>query len=133
MEVKPKTPSRAKWGRPLSSGAFPDTARQHRLSALYRLAACTGARRGEPLNLRWRNVDLDHGEVRITGSAAVIARPEQGQPCLAMNPRLTVAQLSRHRVDVSPPNASGLPLCCSRAVLRYLAIAKIGGAAYGPA
>ena len=58
---------------PAQLRAFLDTARQHRLSAFYRLAAYTGARRGELLNLRWRDVDLDHGEVRITGSAAVIA------------------------------------------------------------
>jgi len=53
--------------------AFLDTASQHRLFAFYRLAAYTGARRGELLNLRWRDIDLDLGEVRITGSAAVIA------------------------------------------------------------
>jgi integrase len=53
--------------------AFLDTARRHRLFAFYRLAAYTGARRGELLNLRWRNIDLGLGEVRITGSAAVIA------------------------------------------------------------
>ena len=53
--------------------AFLDTASQHRLFAFYRLAAYTGARRGELLNLRWHDIDLDHGEVRITGSAAVIA------------------------------------------------------------
>jgi len=53
--------------------AFLDTARQHRLFAFYRLAAYTGARRGELLNLRWRDIDLDLAEVRITGSAAVIA------------------------------------------------------------
>jgi integrase len=49
------------------------TARRHRLFAFYRLAAYTGARRGELLNLRWRDVDLDLAAVRITGSAAVIA------------------------------------------------------------
>jgi integrase len=53
--------------------AFLDTAGQHRLFAFYRLAAYTGARRGELLNLRWRDIDLDLAEVRITGSAAVIA------------------------------------------------------------
>jgi integrase len=52
---------------------FLDAARRHRLFACYRLAAYTGARRGELLNLRWRDVDLDLAEVRITGSAAVIA------------------------------------------------------------
>jgi integrase len=52
---------------------FLDTARRHRLFAFYRLAAYTGARRGELLNLRWRDVDLDLAQVRITGSAAVIA------------------------------------------------------------
>jgi integrase len=51
---------------------FLDTARGHRLFAFFHLAAYTGARRGELLNLRWRDVDLDAAEVRITGSAAVI-------------------------------------------------------------
>jgi integrase len=58
---------------PFSFRAFLNTARQHRLFAFYRLAAYTGARRGELLNLRWRNIDLDLGEVCITGSTAVIA------------------------------------------------------------
>jgi integrase len=49
------------------------SASRHRLFAFYRLAAYTGARRGELLNLRWHDIDLDHGEVRIIGSAAVIA------------------------------------------------------------
>lgn len=35
--------------------------------------AYSGARRGELLNLRWRDVDLDAAEIRITGSAAFIA------------------------------------------------------------
>ena len=38
------------------------------LFASVHLAAYTGARRGELLNLRWRDVDLDAAEVRITGS-----------------------------------------------------------------
>ena len=60
---------------PAQLRAFLDTARQHRLFAFYRLAAYTGARRGELLNLRWRDIDLDLSEIRITGSAAVIEGP----------------------------------------------------------
>ena len=53
--------------------AFLAIAAHHRLFAFYHLAAYTGARRGELLNLRWRDVDLDNAEIRISGSAAVIA------------------------------------------------------------
>ena len=48
------------------------TARSHRLYAFYRLAAYTGARRGELLYLRWRAVDLDAAEVTFGGSTAVV-------------------------------------------------------------
>ncbi|MFF4242298.1 tyrosine-type recombinase/integrase [Actinomadura geliboluensis] len=53
--------------------AFLDVAAGHRLSAFYRLAAYTGARRGELLYLRWRDVDLDGATVQIKGSASFIA------------------------------------------------------------
>ena len=52
--------------------AFPATARQHRLFAFFHVAAYTGARRGELLNLRWQDVDLDGKKITITGSTAVI-------------------------------------------------------------
>jgi integrase len=51
---------------------FLQLASDHRLHAFYHLAAYTGARRGELLYLRWGHVDLDHGEIRITGSSALI-------------------------------------------------------------
>ena len=47
-------------------------ARSHRLYAFYRLAAYTGARRGELLYLRWHAVDLDAAEVTFGGSTAVV-------------------------------------------------------------
>ena len=71
---RPRSPVRERgdiW-TPGQLRAFLDTAQGHRLFAFFHLAAYTGARRGELLNLRWRDVDLDAAEVRITGSAAVI-------------------------------------------------------------
>jgi integrase len=47
-------------------------AQDHRLFAFYRLAACTGARRGELLYLRWSAVDLDASEITFGGSTAVV-------------------------------------------------------------
>ena len=47
-------------------------AQSHRLHAFYRLAAYTGARRGELLYLRWQAVDLDAAEVTFGGSTAVV-------------------------------------------------------------
>jgi integrase len=52
--------------------AFLATVRQHRLFAFFHLAAYIGARRGELLNLRWADVDLDAKKITISGSTAVI-------------------------------------------------------------
>jgi integrase len=52
---------------------FLDVAKSHRLSAFFHVAAYTDARRGELLNLRWRDVDLDGRQITITGSAAFVA------------------------------------------------------------
>lgn len=59
---------------PAQLRAFLDTARDHRLFAFFHLAAYTGARRGELLNLRWTDIDWDKPQIHITGSAAVIDR-----------------------------------------------------------
>jgi len=45
----------------------------HRLSAFFRVAAYTGARRGELCNLRWTDVDWDAPSLGIKGSVGVIA------------------------------------------------------------
>ncbi|MGI5165596.1 tyrosine-type recombinase/integrase [Spirillospora sp. CA-253888] len=46
--------------------------RRHRLFAFYRLAAYTGARRGELLHLRWADVDFDGLKITLKGSTGVI-------------------------------------------------------------
>ncbi len=51
---------------------FLTAAGSHRLYVFYRLAAYTGARRGELLYLRWQAVDLDTAEVTFGGSTAVV-------------------------------------------------------------
>ncbi|HUZ86151.1 MAG TPA: tyrosine-type recombinase/integrase [Candidatus Baltobacterales bacterium] len=45
-----------------------DTARDERNYALYVLAVTTGMRQGEILALRWKDVDLEGGSIRVTGS-----------------------------------------------------------------
>ena len=47
-----------------------EVAAEHRLLAFYRLAAYTGARRGELLHLRWSQVDIDGREITLSGSTA---------------------------------------------------------------
>ena len=51
---------------------FLDAAAEHRLHAFFRLAAYTGARRGELLNLRWNDIDFTTGDVTLSGSVAVV-------------------------------------------------------------
>jgi integrase len=52
--------------------AFLDHERDDPLFALWRLATMTGARRGELCGARWRDVDLDAGELHIRETAVVV-------------------------------------------------------------
>lgn len=61
---------------PGSLRRFLDRMSEHRLFAFYRLAAYSGARRGEPLNLRWLDVD---GRLRLSGlCCGKLREPEAG-------------------------------------------------------
>jgi integrase len=51
---------------------FLDLMSEHRLFAFYRLAAYSGARRGELLNLRWPDVDWKAPAIRIRGSVGMV-------------------------------------------------------------
>lgn len=51
---------------------FLTLAKEHRLFAFLHLAAYTGARRGELLNLRWSNIDLDGKQITISGSVGIV-------------------------------------------------------------
>lgn len=53
--------------------SFLATTECHRLHAFFRLAAYTGARRGEMMNLRWADVHLENNpSVRLRGTVSVI-------------------------------------------------------------
>jgi integrase len=84
-------------------GAFLTTAQHHRLFALYRLAAYTGARRGELLYLRWDAVNLDAAEITFGGSTAVVrgqrveGTTKGGRSRTVSLDRDTVAVLREHR------------------------------------
>jgi len=84
-------------------GTFLISARSHRLYAFYRLAAYTGARRGELLYLRWQAVDLVAAEVTFGGSTAVVrgqrveGTTKGGRSRVVSIDRETVTILSEHR------------------------------------
>jgi integrase len=51
---------------------FMESISGHRLHAFYRVAAFTGARRGEVLFPRWSDLDLEEGVIRFEGSTGVV-------------------------------------------------------------
>jgi integrase len=83
--------------------AFLKTAKQHRLFAFFHVAAYTGARRGELLNLQWPAVDLDGKKITITGSTAVIGgervtgTTKSGRTRVVSIDDATVAVLRQHK------------------------------------
>ncbi|MFD0773763.1 tyrosine-type recombinase/integrase [Streptomonospora algeriensis] len=80
-----------------------EVASYHRLHAFFHVAAYTGARRGELLNLRWSDVDLEAGELRISGSASFIdgqrveGTTKSGRARTVAIDAATVAVLKGHR------------------------------------
>jgi integrase len=82
---------------------FLTTAQSHRLFAFYRLAAYTGARRGELLYLRWPAIDFDTAEVTFGGSTAVVrgrrveGTTKGGRSRVVSIDSETVAILRKHR------------------------------------
>jgi integrase len=89
---------------PEQTGTFLDRAARHRLYSLYHLIAFRGLRRGEACGLRWADVDLDEGTIRVRWQITQIGgRTEQGRPKSEAGERQvtldqhTIKQLSAHR------------------------------------
>lgn len=86
------------------AGAFLKAARQHRLEALFGVALACGLRLGEALGLKWENVDLSTGELRIRqqlqrdGKRLLLAelKTEKSRRTLAL-PTVCIDALKRHR------------------------------------
>ena len=81
-----------------------ETARGNRLEALYVLAVTTGMRHGELLALRWSDVDLDKGLLRIratlqrSGENFILSEPKTGRSRRQVElTEVAVAALNRHR------------------------------------
>jgi len=53
---------------PEDTGKFLDHVSGHRLAPLFEMVALTGMRRGEICGLRWQDVDLESGQIRIVGA-----------------------------------------------------------------
>jgi integrase len=89
---------------PEQTRAFLAAVANDRLFAAWLLAATTGMRRGELLGLRWEDVDLDVGVVRIVqarvraGNRVVAGEPKtaRGRRTIALDPS-TVLALRQHR------------------------------------
>lgn len=96
-EVKPMTPEQAR--------LFLHAVRGDRLEALYRVAVSMGLRQGEALGLRWEDVELDTGTLRIRQVLTRLygqlsfkePKTEKSRRTLTM-PASVVASLRSHRV-----------------------------------
>ena len=87
---KQESPERPVMSRE-EAGAFLREIRDDRLEALYLLAVTTGLRRGELLGLRWEDLDLDKGTLRVRGTKTAASR----RP--AVLPAPVAEALRRHR------------------------------------
>lgn len=89
---------------PEQAGAFLSSVTAERLAPLYRLVIVTGVRRGEACGLRWSDVELDAGRLRVAQQLVTVGhRLEFGPPktksgarTIALDER-TVDALAAHR------------------------------------
>jgi integrase len=88
---------------------------QDRVAALWIVAASTGMRRGELLGLRWRDIDLDSGELSIRqthvsyGKLRVTKEPktDRGRRTIPVDPRAVVALRAHKRAQAEEKLAAG--------------------------
>jgi integrase len=104
---------RATWSEE-EARRFLEAAAGDRLHAAWRLSLY-GARRGEVLGLRWEDIDLDAGTLRIgrarvlVGSTVIVKAPksERGYRVLPLDPVLVAALRELHRRQAAERLAAG--------------------------
>ncbi|MCB9175986.1 MAG: site-specific integrase [Caldilineae bacterium] len=86
------------------AAAILDAVSGHRLEALYTVAMAIGLRQGEALGLRWQDVDLDGGKLRVVHALQRIdgelqlVEPKSAQARRTIIlPEIAIAALKRHR------------------------------------
>lgn len=85
---------------------FLDTAKDHRLYAMWSVALAIGLRRGEAIGLRWDDVDLRHGSVdvtqalyRVSGTLGLFdVKTEDSEATVPLPPKL-LKILRQHHTD----------------------------------
>ena len=134
---------------PDQANAFLDTARGDRLEALYRVALSLGLRQGEALGLRWEDVDLERGVLRVRVALQRIdGVPQLVEPKTPRShrtialPRPLAAHLRAHRTrqiterlacprwqdwDLVFPSSVGTPLSPQNLTKRYKALLRDAG------
>ena len=125
-DVKAPTPT-PKEMHPLSASEarkLLEAACEDRLEALYLLAIHTGMRRGELLGLKWADVDLDGGIVRVLrtltrkGTGYVLGEPKtkQSRRTVRLTPRAVEALIS-HRARQAEEKLRAGPLYGDRGLV----------------
>jgi integrase len=94
-----RSPEASTW-TPGQLRAFLDATADHYHGALFRVAAMTGLRRGELCGLRWADLDLDGGRLKVRRTIAVVNRElVEGE---------TKSARSRRTVDLDPVTVHAL-------------------------
>jgi integrase len=96
-EISPLSPEQAR--------RLLDVAHSHRLGALFSVALALGLRQGEALGLRWQDVNLDDGTLRVVNQLQRVEgtlqltppKSEQSRRTIAV-PDAVVTQLRQHRI-----------------------------------
>jgi len=109
-------PELSVWGEE-QAAAFLESARSHRLFAVFWLAIATGMRRGEVLGLSWRDVDLERGRISISRSLVPVhGRPVLQEPksptsirAVAISPETVAVMREHHARQKEEQEFLGLP------------------------